>query len=174
MNRAWTARPTPTLDEFSLDLTDLARNQGGSILVGHQTEYLRLLNVLCRPGNPNALLVGDPGSGKSALLNYLAFEISRDRVPAQLFDHRLVQLSLSDLSAGAEPVEIQARLKRVVSEIVAAGNVILCIPDLHLLLKSGEHQFSGADILMPAIKEGQFSDRVTSRQTKNPARGGVF
>jgi ATP-dependent Clp protease ATP-binding subunit ClpC len=158
MNRAWTARPTPTLDEYSLDLTDMVRAQGGSILVGHKQEYGRLLNVLCRPGNPNALLVGDPGSGKSALLNYLAFEISRDRVPAQLFDHRLVQLSISDLSAGAEPTEIQARLKRVINEIVLAGNVILCIPDLHLLLKTGGgQQFSGADILVPAIKSGQFS-----------------
>lgn len=158
MNRAWTARPTPTLDRYGIDLTDAVREQGGVLLIGHQQEHERLLNVLCRPGNPSALLVGDPGSGKSALLNYLAFEIARDRVPSQLFDRRLVQLSISDLSAGAQSMEIQARLKQIVNEIVLAGNVILAIPDLHLLLKTGGgSQFSGADILIPAIKSAQFS-----------------
>ncbi len=158
MNRAWTARPTPTLDQYSIDLTDMVREQGGVLLIGHKQEHERLLNILCRPGNPNALLVGDPGSGRSAVLSYLAFEIVRDRVPKQLFDHRLVQLSISDLSAGAQPAEIQARLKQVVNEIVLAGNVVLCITDLHLLIKTGGgQQFSGADILIPAIKSGEFS-----------------
>ena len=158
MNRAWTARPTPMLDQYSTDITDYVRDRGGWLLVGHKTEYERLLNVLCRPGNPNALLVGDPGSGKTALIYYLAFQITHDRVPPQLFDHRLVALSISDLAAGAQPAEIQGRLKQVVNEIVAAGNVILCIPDIHLLLKSGgAQQFSGADILIPAIKSGVFS-----------------
>jgi ATP-dependent Clp protease ATP-binding subunit ClpA len=61
MNRAWTARPTPGLDQHSIDLTDLARSGKRGFLVGHQKEYKRLLDVLSRPGRPNALLVGEPG-----------------------------------------------------------------------------------------------------------------
>lgn len=158
MNRAWTARPTPFLDQFSVDLTDEARQNGGFLLVGHAQEYERLLDVLCRPGNPRALLIGDPGSGKTALVNYLAFQVAHDRVPAPLFDRRLVSLSLGDLSAGVSATEAQGRLKRIVEEIQLAGNIILCVADIHLLLKTeSAGQFSGADILLPTIRSGQFS-----------------
>lgn len=157
MNRAWTARPTPTLDAYSVDVTDLMRDKGGWLLIGHEAEYDRLVRLLCRPGNPNALLVGESGSGKRSIVNYLAFQIANDRVPAQLFDHRLVALSMSDLMAGASAAEVQTRLKKVVEEIIIAGNVILCIPDIHLLLKHEGAQLSGADVIVPAIKSGAFS-----------------
>lgn len=158
MNRAWTARPTPTLDQFSSDITDAVRVGGGWLLVGHRSEYERLLNVLCRPGNPHALLIGDPGSGKTALVHHLAFQIVRDQVPPPLFDRRLVSLSLGDVAAGVSASEAHGRLKQIVEEIRAAGNIILCISDTHLLLKTeGAGQFSGADILLPAIQDGSFS-----------------
>ena len=157
MNRAWTARPTPTLDQFGTDLTDRVREMGSWLLIGHKTEYERLVNVLSRPGNPNALLIGDPGSGKTAITYYLAFQVIKDRVPAQLFDRRLVALSISSLSAGATPAQISERLKVIVNEILVAGNIILCIPDIHLLLKSDGGQISGADVLIPAIQGGEFS-----------------
>ncbi|MDP1719152.1 MAG: hypothetical protein Q8L24_01865, partial [bacterium] len=84
MNRAWTARPTPLLDQFSRDITDLARSESVGFLIGHEQEYGRLVDVLARPGRPNVLLVGEPGSGKSSLAAHLAFEMIKDRVPEPL------------------------------------------------------------------------------------------
>ena len=155
MNRAWTARPTPYLDQLSTDLTDLARLNKVGLLIGHAQEYDRLEDVLSRPGRPNALLIGDPGAGKSALVDHLAFEISKDRVPPQLFDRRLVRLEIGGLLAGASQGDIQQRVKKVLDEIARAGNVILYIPDIHNLLKTaGGQGVSAADVLVPAIKSG--------------------
>lgn len=158
MNRAWTARPTPYLDQFSEDLTDLARAGKAGFLVGHAQEYDRLVDVLSRPGRPNALMIGEPGSGKSSLTAHLAFEITKDRVPPALFDKRLVQLEIGSLVAGAAAGELQDRVKKILDEIVRAGNVILYIPDIHNLLKTaGGQGVSAADILVPAIKSSAFS-----------------
>ncbi len=158
MNRAWTARPTPYLDQVSSDLTDLARLGQIGMLIGHEQEYDRLLDVLSRPGRPNALLVGDAGSGKSSVVEHLAFEISKDRVPPQLFDRRLVKLDIGSLVAGAGESEMQARTKKILEEIVRAGNIILYIPDIHNLMKTaGGRGVSAADMLVPAIKSGAFS-----------------
>jgi ATP-dependent Clp protease ATP-binding subunit ClpC len=162
MNRAWTARPTPTLDSYADDITDAMRMPGAWVLVGHEAEYERLITVLSQPGTPSVLLVGEPGSGKSALIHHLAFQIVRDRVPAPLFDKRIVSLSLSDVSAGADPAQIQLRLKNILEEIERAGNVILCIPDVHLLLKTGAGSLSGADVLTHAIRQGRCSVIGTS------------
>lgn len=163
MNRAWTARPTPVLDEYGSDITDYVRERNGWVLVGHEKEYGRLINVLTRPGSPNALLVGEPGSGKTAMVYNLAFQVIKDRVPAALFDHRLVALSLSGLSAGAEAAELSKRFSDIVREVVAAGNIILCIPDLHLLLTNDKgSRIPGADILLAAIKSGTFSVIATT------------
>lgn len=158
MNRAWSARPTPFLDTYSTDLTDLARTGGAGFLIGHEDEYQRLVSVLSRPGNPNALLIGDPGCGKETVVAHLAFQLIKDRVPKQLFDRRLVSLSVTQLAAGASDAELSGRVKKVLDEIIIAGNIILYIPDIHELLKtSGERSFSGADILIPAIKSTEFS-----------------
>jgi len=90
MNRAWTARPTPMLDAYSEDLTDLARLEHVGFLVGHKNEYEQMVDVLSRPTHPNVLLIGEPGVGKSSMVAHLAFEMAKDRVPAPLFDKRLV------------------------------------------------------------------------------------
>ncbi len=159
MNRAWTARPTPFLDQFSRDLTDFARMDKVGFLVGHAQEYDRLEDVLARAGRPNVMLIGDAGSGKSALVEHLAFEISKDRVPPPLFDRRLVQLEIGSLIAGAASQgELQARVQKVVAEIVGAGNLILYIPDIHNLLKTASGQgVSVADVFVPMMKAGAFS-----------------
>jgi len=158
MNRAWTARPTPTLDQFSDDLTDLARLEQVGFMIGHEAEYDRLLDILARPGNPNALLVGDPGVGKSTIVAHLAYEITKDRVPPPLFDKRLVQLDIGALVAGAEEGELQQRIKKIVAEATVAGNVILYIPDIHQLSKtSGQLRLSAAEVFLPAIKSSAFS-----------------
>lgn len=157
VNRAWTSRPTPTLDTCSEDLTDAARAGRVGFMIGHAAEYQHLLDVVSRTTNPNALLVGEPGTGKEGMAAHLALDIAKDRVPGTLFDKRVVSLDLSRLVAGGSPEELQERLQKIVKEIVVAGNVILYIPDIHNLLKtSGKAYLSAADALLPVIKEARF------------------
>ncbi len=157
MNRAWTARPTPTLDKFSDDLTDLAREKRVGFLIGHQQEYDTILNVLSRAAKQNVLLVGEPGSGKETIISHLAFNIIKDKVPDPLFDKRLVSLSIGELVSGAGPEEISSRVRDVVAEIVAAKNIILYIPDVHNLFRtSGEGFMDVATLMLPAIAGDAF------------------
>ncbi len=157
VNRAWTSRPTPTLDKVSQDFTDLARSGDGSLLVGHGEEYKRLTEVLARTENPNALLVGEAGSGKETMVKHLAYEITRDNVPPALFDKRLVAIYLGQLVAGAAPEELHKRLQTIVAEIMKAGNIIIFIPDMHELVHtSGTAYLSAADALMPVISHHAF------------------
>jgi ATP-dependent Clp protease ATP-binding subunit ClpC len=157
MNRAWTARPTPNLDKYAVDFTDLAEKQQIGFLIGHKEEYGRVINILSRPTKPNVLLVGEPGSGKEALVAHLAFKIIKDKVPEPLFDKRLVMLSIGNLISGASSQEISARMNKMVEEIISAGNVILYIPDIHNLIKtSGEGHLSAADILAPIFNNDAF------------------
>jgi ATP-dependent Clp protease ATP-binding subunit ClpC len=157
MNRAWTSRPTPTLDKYGMDLTDMARDSQVGFLIGHAAEYERLVETLARPLNPNALLVGEPGIGKEAVIHHLALKLVKDDVPKNLFDKRLVGLQLQNLVAGAAPEELDARLKKIVEEIFLAGNIILYIPDIHNLVRtSGTAYLSAADALMPIIMANDF------------------
>ena len=157
MNRAWTARPTRYLDSSSTDLTDLAREEKIGFLIGHQEEFKRLVDILCRPSKNNALLVGEPTSGKNTIVMHLAYKIAKDEVPPELFDKRLVMLSISELVAGAEPPEVIERTHRVINEILAASNVILYIPDINNLVRtSGEHYLSIADALIPVLNRSDF------------------
>ena len=157
MNRAWTSRPTPTLDRYGTDFTDLARAGQAGFLIGHDAEYERLVETLARPVNPNALLVGEPGIGKETIVQHLAFMLTKDTVPPALFDKRLVSLELSELVVGAPPEELSARLKKIVDEIYMAGNIIIYIPDIHNLVHtSGTAYLSAADILMPVVKDNAF------------------
>ena len=157
MNRAWTSRPTPVLDSMSVDLTDAARGNAIGFLVGHDAEYEHLLKVLSRSDNPNAILVGDPGIGKDTIVEHLAFDLVKDRVPSALFDKRLVKLQLNALVAGAAPEELQNRVREMVAEMLLAGNVILYIPEIHNLVRtSGTAYLSAADALMPIIQNDAF------------------
>ncbi|HVO28373.1 MAG TPA: ATP-dependent Clp protease ATP-binding subunit [Candidatus Paceibacterota bacterium] len=157
MNRAWTSRPTPTLDAYGTDFTDLARDRQIGFLIGHEAEYEQLVETLARPTNPNALLVGDAGIGKEAVVQHLAFRLAKDDVPRALFDKRLVSLELQGLVAGATPDVLNARLKTIVEEIYLAGNIIVYIPDIHNLVKtSGNAYLSAADALMPVIMNNSF------------------
>ncbi len=157
MNRAWTSRPTPNLDKYATDFTDLARDREIGFLVGHKEEFERFVEVLARPINPNALLIGEAGIGKEALIAHLAFRLIKDSVPSALFDKRLVGLALENLVAGAPPEELNARLKKIVEEIEVAGNIILYIPNIHNLVRtSGTAYLSAADALMPIIMNNNF------------------
>lgn len=157
MNRAWTSRPTPTLDLYSNDFTDLAREEKIGFLIGHEKEYDRMVDILSRSTKPNVLLVGEAGSGKEAMIAHLAFEIIKDKVPSPLFDKRLVDLHIGNLISGASPDEVSKRINKIIEEINLAGNILLCIPDIHNLTKtSGPQYINAADILIPFITTDQF------------------
>ncbi len=152
MNRAWTARPTPTLDRYTTDLTDLARQKQTGLLIGHSQEVESLLHVLSRDGKPNALLVGEAGVGKETIIAHLAFRMIKDEVPSVLFDKRLVSLELNALIADAPPEVLSGRLKAIAEEIVRAGNVVLYIPDMHQLFRTNQKALNVMELLFPVIK----------------------
>jgi len=142
MNRSWTAKATPILDSFSLDLTDLAREKEIGFLVNHQEEIDRLIDILARDFKNNVLLVGLEGSGKESLVNFLARQIVEDNVPAKLFDKRLVKLNLSTLVSGLKtPGEIRERGEKVVKEIASAKNIILFLPEIDQFFKEEDVSF---------------------------------
>jgi ATP-dependent Clp protease ATP-binding subunit ClpC len=157
MNRAWTARPTPTLDNFSTDLTNLARLEKIGFLIGHEMELKQIINILSRAGNNNVLLVGEPSVGIGSIVRRIAYLITKDEVPKELFDKRLVTLSIDELVSGCEPNIIAERIQKIVSEILIAGNVILFIPDIHNLFKtSGKGYMQAAEVLLPLISRHNF------------------
>ncbi|MDO8470112.1 MAG: ATP-dependent Clp protease ATP-binding subunit [bacterium] len=153
MNRAWTARPTPALDRYSTDLTDLARAEKIGLLIGHEREFSTLLNVIARPGKPNAILVGEPGSGKSTIIAHLAFRMVKDQVPPVLFDKRLVEVNLTELIANASTEVLAGRLGKVVEEIALAGNIVLFLPNVHDLFRlAGKGAVNPIDLLLPVFR----------------------
>lgn len=157
VNQAWTSRPTPILDTYSSDVTDIARMGYTGFLVGHEDDYKRLEGALSRPSNPNAILVGPEGVGKETLVGHLAFNIVEDHAPVALSDMRLVELEISSLVSGATGEELVARIKAITDEILAAGNIILYIPDIHNLVKSAGSAFmSAADAFLPVIRSNAF------------------
>ena len=157
MNRAWTAKPTPYLDSISIDLTDLARQERIGFLIGHKNEYQRMVDILSRADKNNALLVGELGIGKEAMVRHLAYNISKDKVPEKLFDKRLVKLSVSRLVAGGTPEQVLERSHQVLNEVLIAGNVILYIPDINNLVKtSGGQYLSAADSFMSVMNRSDF------------------
>lgn len=157
MNRAWTAKPTPYLDSISIDLTDLARRERIGFLIGHKNEYQRMVDILSRHDKNNVLLVGELGIGKETMLEHLAYEISKDRVPEKLFDKRLVKLLVSQLASGGTPEQILKRSNAVLNEVFVAGNVILYIPDINNLVKtSGSQYLSAADAFLSVMSKSDF------------------
>lgn len=154
MNRAWTARPTPTLDNFSTDLTNLARLEKVGFLIGHEKELRQVINILSRASNNNVLLVGEPSVGIGAIVRHVAYLISKDEVPRELFDKRLVMLSIDELVAGCDAITITERLKKIINEILVAHNIILFIPDIHNLFKTSTQGYlQAAEILIPMISK---------------------
>ncbi|MCX6788342.1 MAG: ATP-dependent Clp protease ATP-binding subunit [Candidatus Jorgensenbacteria bacterium] len=152
MNRAWTSRPTPLLDRFSTDITDVARGGGAGFLIGHEKEYDALLRVVSRIGKPNVLIVGEPGSGKTSIIAHLAYRMSKDDVPAVLFDKRLISIDIGALISDTNTEALAGRLKGITDEILSAGNVVLHIANMHDLFRTGQAKAINAiDMLLPVI-----------------------
>ena len=132
VNRSFTSRPTPFLDLYGLDFTELALRLKIGIMIGHTQEYQSLLDILCRQGKRNILLVGPAGVGKDTIVSYLAFNLIRDKTPLKLRDRRLISLSLSSfLEDTKEPLEVYDRLTKITKELLINRDIIIYLPQFH-------------------------------------------
>ncbi|TSC56577.1 MAG: ATPase [Parcubacteria group bacterium Greene0714_21] len=142
--RNWTAGYTPTLDAFSSDLSEIARKQGVPLTIGHEDERSSLERILSQQQTNNALLVGEPGSGRRNLVLNLAYEAALGETLNEINYKRFVELDIQALVARiTQPEELEKTLDKIFREVAGAGNVVLIIDELHNFV--GGSGRSGAD-----------------------------
>ena len=149
---------TPTLDQFSRDLTVLAREGKLDPVVGREREIMRMIQILSRRTKNNPCLVGEPGVGKTAVVEGLANRIVANNVPEVIENKRLLTLDLSAMVAGSKyRGEFEERIKRVIAEAGADGEVLLFIDEIHTIIGAGgaEGALDAANILKPALARGE-------------------
>ncbi len=146
------------LDEFGTDLTAKARASKLDPVIGRAAEIERVMQVLSRRQKNNPLLIGEPGVGKTAVVEGLAQLVVADQVPDIIRDKRLVTLDVSALVAGSKyRGEFEERLKKVIKEVIKEGNVILFIDEMHTIIGAGsaEGSIDAAAILKPPLSRGE-------------------
>ncbi len=155
MNSAWTARPTPILDRFSYDITDLAAAGVLPPIVGREREVNEVMRILERNSKNNVLLIGETGSGRRSIVKEIGRLMAGDSCLSKLKDKRLVSLDASLVVSGVRAGgELEERVQMILQEIQLAGNIILFIPDIHNLAESGaEHGFDISEILTPVFRQ---------------------
>ncbi len=149
---------TPTLDQLGVDLTAAARADKLDPIVGRSKEIQRVIQILSRRTKNNPVLIGEPGVGKTAIVEALAQQIVAGDVPSTLQNKRLVTLDMGALVAGTKyRGEFEERLKKVVEEIKASGNCVLFIDEMHTLIGAGaaEGAVDAANILKPSLARGE-------------------
>ncbi|RMF71363.1 MAG: ATP-dependent Clp protease ATP-binding subunit [Acidobacteria bacterium] len=151
-------KETPFLDEFSRDMTRIAREGGFDPLIGRETELERVVQVLSRRRKNNPVLLGEPGVGKTAIVEGLSARIVEGNVPESLAGRRVLALDLSLVVAGTKyRGQFEERLKGIIQELSAAKDVILFIDEIHSLIGAGsaEGSLDAANILKPALSRGE-------------------
>ena len=148
---------TPTLDQYSRDLTAMARAGRLDPVIGREKETERVIQILCRRGKNNPCLIGEPGVGKTAIVEGIAQSLVNGNVPDIVADKRLVSLDMSGLVAKSKyRGEFEDRIKKVINEVETAGNVLLFIDELHTISGAGgaEGALDASNILKPALARG--------------------
>ena len=152
------ASATPTLDQFSRDMTMDARMGNLDPVIGREKEIERVLQILSRRMKNNPCMVGEPGVGKTAVAEGIAYLIAAGDVPDTVRDKRLLSLDLSSMVAGSKyRGEFEERIKKVITEVKNAGNVILFVDELHTIIGAGgaEGAIDASNILKPSLSRGE-------------------
>ena len=150
---------TPALDNFSRDLSKAAADGELDPMVGREEEIQRTIQILSRRKKNNPVLIGEPGVGKSAIVEGLATRIVNRQVPRALFDKKIVSLDLAAMLAGTKyRGQFEERLKSVMNELEANPNIILFIDEIHTIVGAGATTGSldTANMLKPALSRGKF------------------
>jgi len=151
-------KEAPLLAEFSRDLTEIAMKNKLDPLVGRRVEIERVQQVLCRRAKNNAVLIGEPGVGKTAIVEGLAQQIASGDIPHFLADKRMLALDISLIVAGTKyRGQFEERLKAIMKELTENPNIIVFIDELHTLVGAGsaEGSLDAANILKPALSRGE-------------------
>ncbi len=149
---------TPVLDQFSRDLTKLAEEGRMDPVIGREQEIRRVIQILSRRGKNNPCLIGEPGVGKTAIAEGLAQQIAMGVVPDSVAGKRVVTLDLSSMIAGSKyRGEFEERIKKVIREVVAAGNILLFLDEIHTIIGAGgaEGAMDASNILKPYLARGE-------------------
>jgi len=149
---------TSYLEQFSRDLTALAEDGELDPIVGRDSEIQRVIQILSRRGKNNPCLIGEPGVGKTAIVEGLAERIVDGNVPDSIRDLRVLSLDLSGMVAGSKyRGEFEERIKRVIAEVIHEGNILLFIDEIHTLIGAGgaEGAIDASNILKPAMARGE-------------------
>ncbi|OGO03745.1 MAG: NDP-hexose 4-ketoreductase [Chloroflexi bacterium RBG_13_54_8] len=152
------ASRTPTLDQLGLDLTEMARRGKLDPVIGRHKEIQRVVQILSRRTKNNPVLIGEPGVGKTAIVEGIAHRIVSGDVPHTLQGKRLVSLDMGSLVAGTKyRGEFEERLKKVIDELKGAGNCVLFVDEMHTIVGAGaaEGAVDASNILKPSLARGE-------------------
>jgi ATP-dependent Clp protease ATP-binding subunit ClpC len=149
---------TPVLDNFSRDLNKLAAEGKLDPVIGRDREILRIAQILSRRKKNNPIIIGEPGCGKTAIVDGLAMKIVSGECPRNLVDKRIVNLDLTSVVAGTKyRGQFEERMKVIIEELHANPNIIVFIDEIHTLVGSGNSSGSmdGSNIFKPALSRGE-------------------
>lgn len=148
-----------TLEKYAVNLTEKAREGKIDVVIGREKEIKRIIQILNRRTKNNPVLIGEPGVGKTAIAEGLAYKIANSEVPEKLLNMEIMQLDMAGLVAGTQfRGQFESRLKSVIDEAKNAGNIILVIDELHTIMGAGEvagGNMDAANILKPALANGE-------------------
>lgn len=151
-------RKDSMLGTFCRDLTEEAKTNVLDPVIGRETEVMRVIQILCRRTKNNPILVGEPGVGKTAIVEGLAQKIANNKVPRQLINKKVLVLDLAAMIAGTKyRGEFEERMKRIMKEIREAKNIILFIDEMHTIIGAGgpEGSMDASNMLKPALSRGE-------------------